>query len=229
MLKLKDALKRNAPWLVPFVRAVKINTLKYRSSISIFERIYEENEWGDPESVSGPGSNLAQSSQVREHLPKILKSIGAETLLDIPCGDYWWMKEVNLNLDQYIGADVVAQLISDNNEKYGASNRQFECLDITTDKLPRTDLILCRDLLVHFTNREVFRSIQNIRSSNSTYLLMTTFTGIEENIDIVSGEWRPIDFQLPPFEFPPPLEIFDDSGNNTHRNKYLGLWRVSDI
>ena len=44
------------------------------------------------------------------------------------------MKDVQLDIDQYVGVDVVEQLILDNTNRYATSDRRFECLNITTDK-----------------------------------------------------------------------------------------------
>ena len=80
----------------------------------VFSEIYSNNSWGDTESVSGPGSSLAQTAVIRRELPILLKKIDAESLLDAPCGDYNWMKYTELNLDKYIGADIVPELIINN-------------------------------------------------------------------------------------------------------------------
>jgi hypothetical protein len=40
-------------------------------------------------------------------------------LLDIPCGDFNWMKLLNLGVD-YIGADIVGELIAENRRRFGA-------------------------------------------------------------------------------------------------------------
>ena len=41
-------------------------------------------------------------------------------MLDIPCGDFYWMKEVDLKDIEYIGADIVDELIKKNNDKFKA-------------------------------------------------------------------------------------------------------------
>jgi hypothetical protein len=43
----------------------------------------------------------------------------AKTLLDAGCGDFNWMRHVNLKLDQYIGIDVVPELICENQRQFG--------------------------------------------------------------------------------------------------------------
>ena len=229
MKKIKNLIKNKFPVLVSLIRWVKIKMLRYRRSESIFTTIYTKNEWGDVESVSGPGSNLEQSLGVREALPALLNEFGVRSILDVPCGDFWWMKEVELDVEHYVGADVVKELVDSNVAKYGNDQRKFVSLDITRDNLPQVDLVLCRDLLVHFTYRDIFNALKNLRKSNSEFFLTTTFIGIDDNEDILTGEWRAINLQKPPFNFPAPLKLIDDYDINPKARKSLGLWRISDI
>jgi hypothetical protein len=229
MKKIKNLIKNKFPVLVSLIRWVKIKMLKYRRSESIFTTIYTKNEWGDVESVSGPGSNLEQSLGVREALPALLNEFGVRSILDVPCGDFWWMKEVELDVEHYVGADVVKELVDSNVAKYGNDQRKFVSLDITRDNLPQVDLVLCRDLLVHFTYRDIFNALKNLKKSNSEFFLTTTFIGIDDNEDILTGEWRAINLQKPPFNFPAPLKLIDDYDINPKARKSLGLWRISDI
>ena len=89
----------------------------------IFSDIYYRNVWGDEESVSGPGSGVKRASAFREELAELLKQLQVTTLLDAGCGDYNWMKELNLSSMQYIGVDVVPELITINQQKYGREIR----------------------------------------------------------------------------------------------------------
>src|SRR5690348_12469744 len=124
---------------------------RYRQSReNIFRDIYAQNLWGDQESVSGPGSNLERTSAFRAELPPLLKAIGVRTLLDAPCGDYNWMREVELEVERYIGVDIVPELIEQNQRQYETATRSFLHRDLVLDRMPRADAILCRDGLVHF-------------------------------------------------------------------------------
>lgn len=194
----------------------------------IFVRVFKKHFWGTDESVSGSGSRLAQTVAIREALPALLRDIKAKTVLDAPCGDFNWMKEVKLELDQYIGGDIVPQLISQVQDKYGNSSRQFVVLDIIKDKIPTVDLIICRDGLVHLSQRKAVAAIKNFKQSKSTYLAATTFPGIAENKNGYTGPWRALDLELPPFNFPKPLKLIDEK-NPKFQKKSLGVWRLEDI
>ena len=196
---------------------------------AIFDGIFRDNDRGRDESVSGPGSCLAQTHEIRKLLPFLLEDLGVRTLLDAPCGDFHWMQHVKLGVDNYFGIDIVKELIARNRHKYGRSNRHFLIGNLASDPLPRADLILCRDCLVHYSYADIFRIIGNLRRSGSTYLLMTTFPGREENQDIQTGGWRPLNLERAPFGLPRPLRIISEKcteRGGIFSDKSLGLWRL---
>jgi hypothetical protein len=98
--------------------------------------------------------------------------------------------------------------------------------------LPTVDLILCRDCLFHLPTNEIKKSINNIKKSQSQYLLTTThnWKGIDSNKDINFGEWRRINLQEFPFNFPNPIDmIFEGSTRKTDADRFLGLWKITDL
>lgn len=197
-----------------------------------FTEIYQQNGFGGKESVSGPGSDLSQTAAVREALPGLLKAIGAKTMLDAPCGDYFWMKEARLELDRYTGADIVAAIVAANNQKHADTKREFRVLDITRDLLPTVDLIFCRDCLVHLPYAAIFSAIKNFKRSGSKYLLTTTFTARPENHDIPAGFWRPLNLQAAPFNFPAPEKLIDErctEDGGKYPDKSMGLWKIENL
>jgi len=199
-----------------------------------FKDIYVNNKFGGKESRSGEGSNLAQTEVIRTELPKLLDEFGARIFIDAPCGDLYWIKETRLNIDKYIGIDIVEELIEANKVKFRNDHyREFHCLNLVENILPRADLIFCRDCLVHLHNKDIKKLIANLRESQSTYLLTTTFTKRKKNVDLIGGNiWRPLNLQAPPFNFPPPLRLINEKcseGDNKFSDKCLGLWRLLDL
>jgi hypothetical protein len=96
--------------------------------------------------------------------------------------------------------------------------------------LPKTDLVLCRDCLPHFSYSDIGRALRNVQSSGSTYFLTTTYVDRDRNENIPTGRWRPINLQLRPFSFPAPMRFIDEEcPEDDYRGKRLGLWRVSDL
>lgn len=218
------------PTLTTYWRRLRLwRRLAGRDPGDIFAEIHRKNAWADTESASGPGSRLDRTTSVRTGLPQLVHEYQWRTLLDIPCGDFNWMKDTPLDLE-YVGADIVDELIARNQERYGRAGRAFRRLDLTRDDLPRVDAILCRDCFVHLSFAHIRAALRSIKASRSTYLLATTFTQREENRSILTGEWRPTNLQRPPFGFPPPLTLMDDSAASpNYYDKHLGLWRCEDL
>lgn len=192
----------------------------------VFSDIYLNNVWENEESVSGRGSTLERTGVIRRELPALLESVGAKSLLDAPCGDFNWMRHVDLRGVKYLGADVVPELISRNLSTYGGAGRSFAVLDITRDELPKADVILCRDCLIHLSFKHARAAVDNFKRSNSTFLLATTHASVRENTDIRTGGWRPVNLRLPPFNFPRPLRLLTE---DAELGKCLGLWSLERL
>jgi SAM-dependent methyltransferase len=214
------------------LRLVKTAPLRLAGAEQLFADIYRRNAWRGMESSSGPGSGRAETAAVRRGLPRLLAELGCRSLLDAPCGDYHWMSQTPLALDQYFGADIVPEIVARNRRRHGDETRRFLCLDIRSATLPRVDLVLCRDGLVHFSDRDVWRALANFERSGSTWLLATTFPGRTENPVIVTGEWRPLNLEAAPFELPAPLRRLDERyllEDGRFADKSLALWPLAGI
>jgi len=197
-----------------------------------FERIYSTNLWSDPETRSGVGSSLDSTAVVRAELPKALRELDARVLLDVPCGDFTWMKRVDLSGIEYIGGDIVPSIIEENQRLHTTESRSFIHLDLTRDELPDADVLLCRDCLVHLSYANIRAVFANISRSNIRYVLMTSFPGRGGNYDVVDGDWRTLDFQAPPFSLPEPrLTIVEqcEEEDGSYADKSLVAWRVEDL
>jgi SAM-dependent methyltransferase len=199
----------------------------------IFSRIYEKNSWANSESLSGDGSDLVQTGAVRRELARLIEEFGIKSILDAPCGDYNWMQHVEIDGAEYIGADIVPALIAENGRKYGGARRHFSMLDICRDKLPRVDLIVCRDCLVHLSLQSALAAVRNFALSGSTYLLATTYpTLVRRNKELyITGSWRPLDLQRPPFSLPEPIRLINEECTepDDFKEKSLGLWDLTRI
>lgn len=243
MIRIRRFLKERCPWLVrareklarlrAFARYYAL-ILAYRirhPRDSVFETIYRKHTWGR-ESRSGAGSEAGQTAVIAREMPSLIEEMGVRSILDAACGDYGWMSKIALDIDSYVGLDIVPEMVADNQKKYGGDSVRFLHLDITRDELPRADLILCRDCLVHMSYRDIFRSLRAFKASGSTYLLTTTYPGLlKRHWNIVTGMWRPLDFELPPFSFPKPLKLVNENTTELtdYKAKSLGLWAIRDL
>lgn len=198
----------------------------------IFTGIYRENGFKGEESVSGTGSSMQATEQIRSLLPMVLAYCEAKTMLDIPCGDYCWMQTVPIRGILYTGADIVDSLVVVNQRQYGTLDRKFVSLDLLTDPLPCVDVVLCRDCLQHMGHLNALQAIANIKRSRSIYLLTTTYTDRNVNRDIPTGGWTAHNLKLPPFRFPQPILTINENCYDYYpgfTDKCLGLWRISRL
>jgi hypothetical protein len=222
---VKFFIKTRFPRAVAVYRDARQSLLR-PSLARVFSEIYHANTWQNPESVSGRGSTLERTKIIMSHLPLLLQELNAEKLLDAACGDFNWMRYVDLETVRYIGVDVVPDLIRRNRRLYEAQCRTFKVLDITKDRLPRADVILCRDCLIHLSFARIHSAMSNFKRTSATHLLCTTHTTLLENTDCPDGGWRCVNLQLPPFNFPPPLKLIVE---DAELGKCLGVWRLEDL
>jgi SAM-dependent methyltransferase len=200
--RLRQAARRLRS-LITRAPVVQLN----RPPQEIFSAIYHKNYWGSQESKSGTGSTLERTRQLREDLRRLFAELQIRTVLDAACGDFAWMRELNLEAADlvYTGVDIVPELISDNRRLYESRNVRFEVRNIISDRLPVADLVICRDCLVHLSDDHVWMALANIVGSGSRYLLTTSFCLTRKNPDIPTGDWRPLNLLAAPFTLGEPL------------------------
>lgn len=121
---------------------------------------------------------------------------------------------------EYVGFDIVPKLIAQNGKTQAPSPNvklEFQCRDVTRDKIPPCDLFFCKDLVNHLRNRDILRLISNLRQSQWKYAMITSNRG-HANRELVfrsPGPSRHVDLQAPPFSLPPP--VLDDG--------YMAFWK----
>lgn len=171
----------------------------------VFEQIMALNRWSGDESISGPGSTLGYTVNLRSELARFVSEFGVRSLFDAPCGDFHWMKEVALPQGfVYLGGDVARSLTQRLERDYGQSGRSFFEFDIVKDDFPVADVWFCRDCLFHLSEANVFAALRNYCRSSIRFAAITTHlntTGFA-NSDIPDGEFRLIDLHAAPYYFP---------------------------
>lgn len=199
---------------------------------NIFTDYFNNNTWQGKESISGPGSDYEQTKYLIPELQNLIGKLGVKKIFDAPCGDFNWMKNIDMQGLSYTGADIVKPLIIKNNKRYKAKNISFVHFNLIKDNIPKSDLVIIRDCLVHLPNENIFDIIHNVKSSGSKYLLTTHFTWEKHknNYDIKPGQWRRINLTQTPFYFPfPEYIIIEGNLQSYDHDKTMSLWKVSDL
>jgi len=196
----------------------------------VFDNIFNNKIWGSTETVSGPGSTVTATSSLRNYFSQNHNI----KICDIPCGDMNWMRLVCNSFDKYYGIDIVAEISKKNKVQFETNKAQFDSGDICTIDFASMDIdtIFTRDCLVHFSLKDILLALNNITNSNAKYLMMTHFTGNRDFRDIVTGDWRPINFCKEPFNLDQPEEIINEGcleGDGIFTDKSIGKWSIDSI
>ena len=172
---------------------------------NVFEEIYLTNVWGHSESHSGHGSSARATGLIRTALPQILSELGVKSMLDVPCGDFNWMRMLDLPIE-YFGADIVPQLIEKNQRdcaRPGPHSDSSMSSKIHSQKLILFSAGISSCNSPKKTSDPLSRTVS---TRGPSILVTTTFTSRDKNVDIPTGPWRTLNLQRPPFSFPTPFD-----------------------
>lgn len=145
----------------------------------VFTEIYRTKKWGDG---SGGGSVPSAARPYCEFITARLSNEQPGTVLDIGSGDGVVASMIDFAGHEYIGVDAA------------------QGFDALTDALPEADLVLCKEVLQHLSNAQVQVLLE--RTDHYKLRLFTSMTGEGTNVDIETGDSRPVDLSLPPFNRP---------------------------
>lgn len=199
-----------------------------------FTQVYFDSVTRKLESLSGVGSSLAQTSNVRKFLPYILEVYKVRSILDMPCGDLNWMREILNNFyGTYTGIDIVRPLITKLSVEFSQHSKRIEfihgnALDI---QLPDVDLLICRDFMFHLSLSDTFNLLSNIQKCNFRYFLATSHETDKKfvNRDIKTGGFRKINLFLPPYNFSRDFIFKIEDFSPPEPVRHLVLWEKSSM
>ena len=214
-------------------------------SKTVFGNIYSNYGFGSTESRSGPGSTLSETKKLREKIVEIIKTYNIKTVTDLPCGDLNWIQHIFDDIESYIGCDIVEECIIDNKKKY--PNHEFKCLDLSVDEIPKSDLLIVRDVIGHQPIEVGIKMVENIIKSDCKYLLSTTWavkhgdewsspkngTIHRENEGVDYGRFYPVNLMSEPFNLPMPELCLEEDvyvdGFEKGNRKTLSLWDIGKL
>jgi len=157
------------------------------------QQVYEKQLWGAMKTpfYSGEGShNTTIVSPYIEVVKIFLQQLKTPPVIcDLGCGDFNIGKKLLSNCDNYIGVDIVPELVEHLNRKYAIKNTNFLCRDIAKDPLPQAEVALVRQVLQHLSNIEISTILKKLPQYK--YVIITDHIPVgdfEPNIDIISGQ-----------------------------------------
>lgn len=163
-----------------------------------------------------------------DELKAVLKGFEIKSLIDTSCEEAGMMQKLDVQIEQYIGIDRRKELVDAIRTSMGSAKRTFLARDISRDLLPEADLILCWDSLQTLPLSQVRSSLLLFKKSGSKYLLATHYPDLRKNQKCKKGQYRPINWTLPPYCFPEPMVQVSEQKEGPH-TKSLALWKLSEL
>ena len=197
-------------------RHIKVIISKYRRDTRFrkktrketFQDIYKNNRWGSAQFeysscdfFSGVGSYADELVNPYVSLvDELVSEKGVRKISDLGCGDFNIGRRIAPLVDEYIGCDIVPELIERNKIRFSNDRCRFVCLDIVDDDLPEADLCLIREVFQHLSNKELMQVLPKL--AQYKYVLITgTITISEEgfNREISHGGYHSVSLENVPF------------------------------
>jgi hypothetical protein len=189
---------------------------------------------------SGPGSSMELTQQLRLAFPRIIEQYGVKTLVDAPCGDWFWMQHVDLAGVSYIGGDISKEITDANSEQFARPGVKFIHLDITSDPIPTADIVLCRDCMMHLKHWLRWEFFKNFVASDSKYLITTVHHVLENKAVTRNGGFKRFNPCIAPFNFSPALELIPETAETLpddilqnrvadHTQRSIGIWSRQQV
>tara|TARA_B100001057_G_C22605479_1_gene854459 strand:+ start:76 stop:810 length:735 start_codon:yes stop_codon:yes gene_type:complete len=230
-------IKRILFLIVDYYRFIRISLMNNDRK---FSYIYKSKYWQNIEegSLSGGGSNYISTSHIKKELGEFIECNQIKSMIDIPCGDWKWMSELDLMGIDYFGYDIVDDLILENKKRYAKENISFGVKNLIYEKLPKSDLIIIRDLLVHLDHNDIIKCLLNLDSSDFKFVGITNYPSLLSHKNRIFGDylrlgdkWRPLNLSIYPYNLPSPNFDINDTNNLTEidKGKYISIWSKSNF
>ncbi|MBI2743042.1 MAG: class I SAM-dependent methyltransferase [Chlamydiales bacterium] len=181
-----------------------------KSCSEAFTSIYSNLEWGvaeDGDPSSGWGSFPVNASAYMEFLTNFIRSNDIHDVVDLGCGTWEFSRYIDWSGVNYVGVDVVEQVVQLNQKKFGAANIHFVQGDILAMSLPAGDLMICKDVLQHLQHADIQTFLKKIKQYKHCLLTNDLAISFTDSVDRTKsnreneyrGRNRPLDLTKPPF------------------------------
>lgn len=129
----------------------------------------------------GNGSLMAKTANIREWLPQMVAKYNIQSLADAGAGDMHWQRHVLWGVE-YRPYDLVPR------------KARITAWDITKERLPECDAILCRHVLIHLDAPRIDRALAFFRTS-AKYLFVSQYEDAAWRPFNRDNQWNPTDLR----------------------------------
>lgn len=197
--------------------------------MGIFDDIYKNNHWGFG---SGNGSLPSVTKSYRKFLEDFIRENDIKQAVDYGCGDWQFSQLIDWGQARYTGLDIVKEVVTANKKQFQTAKVKFQVIKPDAVKLPPGDLLITKDVLQHLSDKSVKLFLTKVVPKYK-YVLITNCNWPEETLNdsIATGEFRPLDVRLAPFNSPGAV-VHTFQGRKAYvknRRSFLPAWRKSVI
>ena len=132
---------------------------------------------GLPETSCGNGSKVSETKIQRAWIPRMVDKYQIHTIADIGAGDMNWINLVKWpHPVQYTPFDLVPR------------RKDVQKFDLIHEIPRQSDLIMCLWVLNHMPHDHARQALDNLRASNSKYLMVTYWDAMADFLDLEAIE-----------------------------------------
>jgi hypothetical protein len=165
----------------------------------VFTKIYNNEVLGQNEKGQGysaPNSTIKNGDPYMVFLKNFIKENNIKSVVEVSCS---FSKHIKLNDVDYFGVDIVKHVIEKDKKKF--SSIRFVDLDAVKCEFPKTDLLICKDVLQHLPNEDIKIFLKKLKNFKNCLICNEIDIKIlsRMNQNIKYGSYRNIDLSKPPF------------------------------
>jgi SAM-dependent methyltransferase len=134
-------------------------------------------------------------------LERFLKDNSVRSVTDFGCGDWQFSQFIDWSGVDYVGFDVVPNIVEANTRRFASEGLTFKVFEKTAD-LPGGDLLLAKEVFQHLPNNLISEYLATIRKRYKMALITNAIEPGDFNSDITAGGGRPVCINKPPFLVP---------------------------
>lgn len=186
-----------------------------------FTTVCTRRLWGG--NPSGEGSTPENTVLYRFFLQNFLKDHNIQTVTEVGSGDWGFSKMIDWSGIQYTGYDICKELVETNQKEFGSSTIKFIHGNALRLDLPHADLLICKDVLQHLPNYEIYVIFPQLKKFKHVLLIndVDAETLTSDNRDMFAGGFRPIDLTKPPFNLKAQKLLTFICGTSTKQVLYI--------
>jgi hypothetical protein len=171
------------------------------------------------------GSSYEHLSKLIAELLPLFKKHNIQSMFDAGCNDCRIGIAISPPITYY-GGDISASMVADSWQIRPQFNISLH--DVTTDPLPKVDLLFVKDVTIHLDNADKKKVIQNWLSNDIPWL-MVTHDEFEDNVDFEYADGFPfasVNWEKAPWNFPKPIDVLHEVEN---AGRCMALWHRDQI